>query len=81
MAPIKPILLDVILPLNESRPRFFVLSIEYKIDKDKYFIPLLCYNIIVVVTGVTILIGIETMYVTRTIHACSLFSIIRYVHK
>ncbi|KAG5309530.1 OR9A protein, partial [Acromyrmex insinuator] len=76
MVPIKPILLDVILPLNESRPRFFMLSIEYKIDKDKYFVPLFCYNIIVVVTGVAILIGIDAIYVTRTIHACSLFSII-----
>ncbi|KYN16798.1 hypothetical protein ALC57_10995 [Trachymyrmex cornetzi] len=76
MVPIKSILLDVILPLNESRPRFSVLSIEYRIDKDKYFVPLFCYNITVVVTGVTILVGIETMYVTRTIHACSLFSII-----
>ncbi|KAG5330351.1 OR67A protein, partial [Acromyrmex charruanus] len=76
MVPIKPILLDVILPLNESRPRFFMLSIEYKIDKDKYFVPLFFYNIIVVVTGVAILIGVDAMYVTRTIHACSLFSII-----
>ncbi|KAG5330938.1 OR2A protein, partial [Acromyrmex heyeri] len=81
MVPIKPILLDVILPLNESRPRFFMLSIEYKIDKDKYFVPLFFYNIIVVVTGVAILIGVDAMYVTRTIHACSLFSIIGYVHK
>ena len=49
-------------------------------DKDKYFIPILCYNMITVM-GIIILVSIETIYITRIIHACGLFSIIRYVHN
>jgi len=77
----KPILLDIIWPLNESRPRVLVLSVEWRIDKDKYFVPIFCYDVTLVVTGLIILISVDCIYITRIIHACSLFSIIRYVHK
>ncbi|XP_024884868.1 odorant receptor 63a-like isoform X1 [Temnothorax curvispinosus] len=76
MVPLTPILLDIIRPLNESRPRFFAVSIEWRIDKDKYFVPIFCYNMSIIVTGTIIMVGIDTMHVTCTVHACSLFSII-----
>ncbi|XP_011875355.1 PREDICTED: uncharacterized protein LOC105566172 isoform X2 [Vollenhovia emeryi] len=74
MVPLTPILLDIIRPLNESRPRFFAVSIEWRIDKEKYFVPIFCYNLSIIVTGTIIMVGIDSMHVTCTVHACSLFS-------
>ncbi|XP_039308010.1 uncharacterized protein LOC113006003 [Solenopsis invicta] len=71
-----PILLDIISPLNESRPRIFSMSFEWRIDMDKYYVPIVCYNTITLVTGIIICIGIDSMYITRIFHACSLFSIV-----
>lgn len=81
MVPLTPILLDIIRPLNESRPRFFAVAIEWRIDKEKYFVPIFCYNISIIVTGTIIMVGVDTMHVTCTIHACSLFSTIRYANN
>ncbi|XP_024884880.1 uncharacterized protein LOC112462997 [Temnothorax curvispinosus] len=77
MVPFKPILLDIIRPLNESRPRIFVISeIEWGMDKDKYFVLIFCYTSSVIVMGATIFVAVDSIYITRTVHACSLFSII-----
>lgn len=80
LIPLTPIFLDIILPLNESRPRLFAVAIELRIDQEKYYIPIFCYNIGTIIFGVIIMVTVDTMYVVCTAHACSLFSIIRYVH-
>ncbi|XP_025074653.1 odorant receptor Or2-like [Pogonomyrmex barbatus] len=76
IVPLKPVLFDIVRPFNESRPRVFAISIDWIIDKDKYFVPLLCYSTSVIMAGVMIIVGTDSVHVTRTVHACSLFSII-----
>ncbi|XP_039308009.1 odorant receptor 63a-like isoform X2 [Solenopsis invicta] len=76
MPPFIPILFDLIWPLNESRPRVFSLSIKWRIDMDKYYVPIVCYNSITIMTGIIIMIGVDSIYISRTFHACSLFSIV-----
>jgi len=80
LIPLTPVFLDIIRPLNESRPRFFAVTVELRVDQEKYYVPVFCYNISIIVLGVIIMVGVDTMYVVCTAHACSLFSIIRYVH-
>lgn len=80
LIPLTPVFLDIIRPLNESRPRFFAVAVELRIDQEKYYTPLFCYNISIIMLGTIIMVGVDTMYVAYTAHACSLFSIIRYLH-
>ncbi|XP_018402049.1 PREDICTED: uncharacterized protein LOC108779181, partial [Cyphomyrmex costatus] len=36
LIPLIPRILDVVKPLNESRPLVFVFPVEYRVDKEKY---------------------------------------------
>ncbi|XP_077266615.1 uncharacterized protein LOC143899819 isoform X2 [Temnothorax americanus] len=71
--PLTPLLLDIVIPLNESRPRFFLMEVEFRVDKKDYFVPIFCYTTTVVMVGMTIMVGVDAMHVICTAHACSLF--------
>jgi len=57
-----PKILDVIIPLNESRPYIYVIEGEWGIDKDKYFYPILLHCSIVIIIGTRCLVNVDTMY-------------------
>ena len=75
--PLIPVLLDTVLPLNESRPRIFAVEVEFRVNKDDYFLIMFCYTTIVVIIGLNISIGVDTMHMACTAHACSLFAAVR----
>ncbi|XP_018394753.1 PREDICTED: uncharacterized protein LOC108773442 [Cyphomyrmex costatus] len=72
--PLTPILLDTVMPLNESRPRSFVIEVEFRVNKDDYFLAILCYTTVIVLVGVNIVMGVDAMHIACTAHACSLFA-------
>ncbi|XP_039315033.1 odorant receptor 67a-like isoform X1 [Solenopsis invicta] len=74
--PLIPILLDFVKPLNESRSRFFAVEVEFRVNKDDYFLPILCYTTIVIMVGANTALGVDAMHVVCTAHACSLFAAI-----
>ncbi|XP_011700850.1 PREDICTED: uncharacterized protein LOC105457712 [Wasmannia auropunctata] len=76
LAPLSPIFLDVIMPLNESRTRFFLVEVEFRVNKQDYFIPIFCYTTIVLMVGMTIMVGVDATHIVCTAHACSLFAAI-----
>lgn len=78
--PLMPIFLDIVRPLNESRPRSFGTAVPTRITQNKYYVPIFCYNASVIVLGAMIMVSVDTMYAVCTAHACALFSIVRYVH-
>ncbi|EZA62796.1 hypothetical protein X777_07612, partial [Ooceraea biroi] len=80
IVPLKPIFLDIILPLNESRPRFFAIELECRLDKNEHFLLLYFYTTTIIVVGITIIVAIDTVYVISTTHACSLFASVRIVY-
>ncbi|XP_019883737.2 odorant receptor 9a-like [Camponotus floridanus] len=71
-----PIFLDIVLPLNESRPRHLALYAEYGIDQNKYFVGIFLYTTIMIMVGLTIMVAVDTMHIACTAHACSLFQVI-----
>lgn len=75
--PLIPVFLDVVLPLNESRPRFLAIEVEFRINKDEYFLPLFCYTTAISIVGLSIIVGVDTMHIMCTAHACSLFAAVR----
>ncbi|XP_071567994.1 odorant receptor 2a-like [Temnothorax nylanderi] len=74
ITPLTPIFLDVIMPLNESRPRFFVIEVEFRVNKDEYFLPIFCYISALAIVSINITVGVDTMHIACTSHACSLFA-------
>ncbi|CAL1688040.1 unnamed protein product [Lasius platythorax] len=74
--PLTPAFLDIVLPLNESRPRILAIDVEFRVDMNEYFKPLFCYTTAIIVVGISIMVAADTMHFTCTTHACSLFSII-----
>lgn len=77
--PLTPVLLDILLPLNESRSRILAIDVEFRVDTNEYFTPIFCYTTAIIVVGVSIMVCVDTMHFTCTTHACSLFSIIGWV--
>ncbi|XP_051169220.1 odorant receptor 13a-like isoform X2 [Leptopilina boulardi] len=79
--PFSPIILDYIIPLNESRPKQFVYPVTFWFDHEKYFYFIIIHGCI---TGSIIVIFLESseaMYAIFTHHACALFAIISYRFK
>lgn len=75
--PLTPIFLDMIMPFNESRTRIFAIEVEFRVNKDDYFLPIFCYTTIVIVIGAFITLGVDTMHIACTAHACGLFAAVR----
>jgi len=70
-----PILLDIVVPLNESRPRKLIFPAEYFIDQQKYF------PIITIQAGIglfiigTSAIATESFSFANALHAFGLFKV------
>lgn len=77
VTPIIPVLLDVLVPLNESRPRRVLFLLEYFADKNWYYLGQVeaCFGAIICLT---IFIVADSIYVMYVEHACSLFAVVRY---
>ncbi|XP_051154142.1 odorant receptor 13a-like [Leptopilina boulardi] len=73
-----PQILDIIKPLNESRPRRRVYRSNYLLDDKEYFYTLLMHEQITVFLNMTTLICVDTMYVKYVEHICGIFAILRY---
>ncbi|XP_029670739.1 odorant receptor Or2-like [Formica exsecta] len=76
VVPLTPAFLDFVLPLNESRPRFLAIEVEFRVNKDEYFLPIFCYTTAIIVVGISIMVSVDAMHITCTAHACSLFAAI-----
>jgi len=76
MIPLTPIFLDIVLPLNQSRPRVLAITVDLRLDTDEYFAPVFCYTTAIIVVGMSIMVAADTMHFACTMHACSLFSIV-----
>ena len=77
LIPLTPILLDTVMPLNESRPRFFAIEVEFRVNKDDYFLPILCYTTVIILVGANVVMSVDAMHIVCTAHACSLLAAVR----
>ncbi|KAL0102408.1 hypothetical protein PUN28_017984 [Cardiocondyla obscurior] len=76
LIPLIPKILDIIIPLNESRPLAYVFPAEYKVDKVKFYYPIVFHSYVTTITTIIILFTIDTTYIVCVLHACSLFTAI-----
>lgn len=76
LIPLTPKVLDVIIPLNESRPVIYVLEGDWGVDKDKYYYPILLHCYLAAVISTRCMVNVDTMYMVCVLHGCSLFNAI-----
>ncbi|XP_043256428.1 putative odorant receptor 71a [Colletes gigas] len=72
--PLMPLVLDIIIPLNETRPKQQVFKLNYLVDGDEYFYPIYFHSVLSSVLAVTVIVTIDSMYMIITHHACGLFA-------
>ncbi|XP_039311289.1 uncharacterized protein LOC120359057 [Solenopsis invicta] len=73
-----PIILDNVLPLNKSRPRNTFVLTEYFVDREKYFIPIMLHEMMLVTTGLFTIIATGTTLMAYTQHSCGMLKIVSF---
>ncbi|XP_025262490.1 odorant receptor 4-like [Camponotus floridanus] len=61
-----------------TRPVGFPYHVEYFVDLDKYYYPVLIHNYLATAIRLTIIVASDTCVIILVQHCCALFSIIRY---
>lgn len=74
LVPMAPLILDIVAPMNESYPKHLMFpQIEFLLDFEKYYFPLLLHGYLGTFCYLTILIAIDTMFMVYIQHACAKF--------
>lgn len=71
-----PLVMDVIVPLNESRTMDFPVISEYFIDKDKYFYPIFIHMSFTILLSITVIVAADTQLMVFSCHVSGLFAIV-----
>ncbi|XP_043479736.1 uncharacterized protein LOC122509611 isoform X2 [Leptopilina heterotoma] len=81
--PIIPLFLDIIIPLDESRPRKLIAEANYLVDADDTFnfIVISINEIHVTVAAVVITMTVDTIFIFSAYHACGQLQILGYKFK
>jgi len=72
-----PMILDVILPLNESRPFQLVVLTEYFVNQERYIHYLILHELLTGLVAINVFCGTGVILVMYIMHACALFKIAR----
>ncbi|XP_072762599.1 uncharacterized protein [Anoplolepis gracilipes] len=76
LIPVMPLLLNIVKPLNKSRPYKYLFDIDYGFDREAYYYPILIYTYLTTIMNISILVIVDTSYMMFVQHACSLFAAI-----
>lgn len=74
---ILPKFLDIVAPLNESRPYELFAIATFFFDQEKYFVPIFLHMTVALSVEITIIVATETVCLIIMQHACALFKIAR----
>ncbi|XP_029168291.1 uncharacterized protein LOC114938467 [Nylanderia fulva] len=73
-----PNFLDLLEPLNQSRPHQLVILCEYFVDSDEYFYPILLHWIVCFFILLSTLLSTTSIHVACIQHICGMFEIASY---
>ncbi|KAG5332520.1 OR22B protein, partial [Acromyrmex heyeri] len=76
--PMSPQIMDIVMPLNDTRPRKLLIEVEYRVDREKYYYPILFHSYVAIVLIISIIVCVDTTYISYVEHGCSLFAAIGY---
>lgn len=72
-----PIVLDIVAPMDEPRPRQLPIRVECFVDPQKYFYFIYFIIVVSAFSGMTVLMATENMFMIFMQHAGGLFEIVR----
>ncbi|XP_076754817.1 uncharacterized protein LOC143425701 [Xylocopa sonorina] len=82
LLPFLPRLMDIVLPLNESRPRLQIYPGYYFIEnEDDYYYPIMLYTNLSMLSAMGIFLATDTILVFIVQHACGLLAIAGYISE
>ncbi|XP_072744232.1 uncharacterized protein [Anoplolepis gracilipes] len=73
-----PIILNIIIPLNESRPCQLIVITEYFVNQEKYIYAMLLHELIAAFIVMTAIFGTAVTIMMYIFHACALFAVARF---
>ncbi|KAK0182182.1 hypothetical protein PV327_000344 [Microctonus hyperodae] len=72
-----PRVLDILNPLNESRPFIYIFSPNYMVDPVKYYTPIIIHQCIGATIAISSIIATDSTYSVYAHHACGIFATLR----
>ncbi|XP_033212273.1 odorant receptor 22c-like [Belonocnema kinseyi] len=79
--PVVPQLTNLILPLNESRPRKTLFPTDYYINVENNFYYILIHGYISTVVCALIIVSVDTFFIVVIQHACGIYKILGFKLK
>ncbi|XP_058804074.1 odorant receptor 63a-like isoform X2 [Phymastichus coffea] len=76
--PFFPFFMDIISPLNESRPVTNLLQVQYYVDEEQYYIPIYLHGLQAALAVVYTFITFDSYFIMLVEHACGMFSVLGY---
>uniref|UniRef100_A0ABD2XIF5 Odorant receptor n=1 Tax=Trichogramma kaykai TaxID=54128 RepID=A0ABD2XIF5_9HYME len=76
--PLMPTLLDLVIPLNESRPKMHLLKGEFWFDGDEHYWQIFQIDSISCIMASTVVMTVDSFYANCTEHCLGLFAIVKY---
>jgi hypothetical protein len=70
-----PQILDIMLPLNESRPLIMPYDAYYFVDSEEYYFYIFLHNLVGMGIVLVAVLAHDCMFITYIEHICSLFAI------
>lgn len=78
LLPLSPMMLDVLLPLNVSRPKQYILNGEFLVDREAYYAQIYAYDFLASLAIGFIIVVCDSMYAVCVEHCLGLFAIVRF---
>ncbi|KAK0074201.1 hypothetical protein PV326_012651, partial [Microctonus aethiopoides] len=75
---ITPRVLDILNPLNESRPFIYIFSTNYMVDPVKYYTPIIIHQCIGATIVISSGIATDSTYSVYAHHACGIFATVKH---
>ncbi|XP_018378289.1 PREDICTED: putative odorant receptor 85d [Trachymyrmex cornetzi] len=73
-----PKLLNIVLPLNESRPIYLPYNAYYFVDKEKYYFYIMFHIIVCIQVVLIAAMAHDCMFLVYSEHICSLFAVVGF---
>ncbi|KAH0945364.1 hypothetical protein HN011_006486 [Eciton burchellii] len=73
-----PSILDIIIPMNESRPLYLPIVLEYFVDQERFFYLIMVHIFIFGYAGFITISAVATMLIAYVLHNCAIFKIASY---
>ncbi|XP_076386292.1 uncharacterized protein LOC105662693 [Megachile rotundata] len=79
--PFWPRIADIVMPLNTSRPRAYIIPASFPVDEDKYYYWIILQMAVGILNVMFVYVACDTCFVYAVQHACGLFATCGYRFK